>query len=424
MTEQINVEKDVNIHLEDRQKSRSFFWFIWVLYAVVYMTKNCYNSAMAGIVAEGLLTKSQTGLISAMFYLVYTPLQIVGGMVSDRFSPERMIKIGLLGGALANLVIFLNQNYYVMMGAWMFNAVAQFGIWPSVFKIISAQLVRSERKNMIYLISFSSYGGLLLSYLLAAVVHSWQYNFAMSALSLVLLALVLHLYEKYLQPYWKWDAPEKLVGKAETADEALRKIPTLKILKASGFFFVLTGVILAVVVSQSRSTLTPIMLVENYDSVSPSAGNLLHIFTIVAGMAGTLIAGKFLSNIKNEVTAICVLHAAMVPFLLLCGFAGEFPIPAIIVFLCIVACMESVIGTLRNYYNAQFVKYGKSGTAAGICNAGVSLSFMIAAYGMPKVVEEFGWNALLGLWPVLIVLSLGVYIPVIRRFGKFKNQGI
>ena len=33
----INVERDVNVHLENKRKSRAFFWFMWIIYAVVMM---------------------------------------------------------------------------------------------------------------------------------------------------------------------------------------------------------------------------------------------------------------------------------------------------------------------------------------------------------------------------------------------------
>ena len=117
----IDLEKDINIHFEDRQKSRAFFAFLWILYAVVYLTKNCFNGALSAIVTEGMMTKSQTGLIIGIFYLVYAPGQVVGGFVSDRFSPEKLIRFGLLGAALSNAIIFFNQNYYVMLAAWVFN---------------------------------------------------------------------------------------------------------------------------------------------------------------------------------------------------------------------------------------------------------------------------------------------------------------
>ena len=92
----INIEHDINIHLENKVVSRRFFLYIFAMYSLVCMTKNCFNGALADIVTEGVLTKSQTGFITAMFYIVYTPLQIVGGIFADKFSPELMIKIGFL----------------------------------------------------------------------------------------------------------------------------------------------------------------------------------------------------------------------------------------------------------------------------------------------------------------------------------------
>ena len=136
----INVEHDINIHLENKGVSRRFFIYIFLMYSLVCMTKNCFNGALADIVSEEILTKSQTGLITAMFYIVYTPLQIVGGIFADRFSPERMIKIGLIGGAIANTIIFFNHNYYVMLASWIFNAVVQFALWPSTYKIRTVQI--------------------------------------------------------------------------------------------------------------------------------------------------------------------------------------------------------------------------------------------------------------------------------------------
>ena len=109
MESSISVDK-VHMHLENKKVSRNFFWMLWIMYAVVYMTKNCYSAAMASIVYEGVLTKSQTGLISAAFYFVYAPLQVVGGLFADKYNPERMIKIGLVGSGISNLIIFLNQN--------------------------------------------------------------------------------------------------------------------------------------------------------------------------------------------------------------------------------------------------------------------------------------------------------------------------
>ena len=36
----------------NKKISRNFFWMIWLMYAVVCMTKNCYSGAMAAIVSD------------------------------------------------------------------------------------------------------------------------------------------------------------------------------------------------------------------------------------------------------------------------------------------------------------------------------------------------------------------------------------
>jgi sugar phosphate permease len=416
----INIERDVNIHLENRKVSRKFFWFIWVVFAVVSMTKNCYNGSLASIVSEGVLTKSQTGTITAIFYLVYTPFQILGGILSDKHSPERMIKIGLIGAVIANTIIFFNQNYYIMLGAWAFNGIIQFGIWPSVFKIFSSQLVRSERSQMSFYISFSATAGVLISYIIAAMIPDWRYNFAVSAVFLLACVVGLHIFEKYLNPYMKWDAKE-------IKDDSSKKktdVSVMKVFVASGFFFMLFGMILSVTVSQTRATLTSVMLVENYDTVAPSLGNILTAVMILAGLAGNLIAGKFMKKVKNEVGFIVIIAIAKIPFLLACTMVGTFPVSIMITMLSVVACLESASDLTKTYYTMHFTKYGLSGTAAGILNAGSAFSYMVAAYVMPRIVEEFGWHSLLVLLPILIGIAILSFCIIIKCFGKFKKSAI
>lgn len=416
----INIERDVNIHLENKKVSREFFWFIWIVYAVVCMTKNCYNGSLASIVSEGVLSKSQTGSITALFYLVYTPFQILGGMLSDKHSPERMIKIGLVGAAIANTIIFFNQNYYVMLGAWLFNGIIQFGIWPAVFKIFSSQLVRSDRSQMSFYISFSGTAGVLVSYILAAIIPDWRYNFAVSAVFLLVCVVVLQIFEKYLNPYMKWDAKEI----KEDSSKKKTNVSAMKVFAASGFFFLLFGMILTVTVSQTRASLTSVMFVENYDTVAPSLGNILTAIMILAGFAGNFIAGKIIKKVKNEVSFIIVISIAKFPFLLACTMVGTLPVSIMITMLSVVASLESASELVKTYYTVYFTKYGLSGTAAGILNAGNAFSYMVAAYVMPRIVEEFGWRTLLTLLPILIGIAVLSFCIIIKCFGRFKKSAI
>lgn len=421
----INMEKDTKIHLENKKESRIFFWFIWLLYAIVYMTKNAYNGALASIVDEGILTKSQTGFITGMFYLVYAPFQVVGGIAADRYSPERMIKIGLIGGAVANIIIFFNQNYYVMLFTWIFNGIIQFGIWPSIFKIITSQLVRSDRSKMMFYITFSSSVGLILSYLLAAAMPTWEYNFASSAVFLLVFAAGLHIFEKHLNPLMKWDKDEKdeSIQKIEIKKE-LTKIPTMKVFIAGGFAFMFITTILATITSQSRSNLTSVMFVENYEFVSPALGNVLSALLIGMGILGTVFAGKISQKVKNEPFAVALIYLALTPVYAVTLLVGKVPIYLIAAALCVASMLESGAGLFRNYYSMEYTKYGKSGTAAGIMNAGSAVSFMLAAYVVPLLAEKFGWSAVTIMWPSMVIISALLLFIIVKRYKKFKNGDI
>ena len=416
----INLDRDVNVHFEDRRKSRIFFLFLWFLYSFVYLTKNCFNGALSDIVTEGLMTKSQTGLITALFYLVYTPGQIAGGFICDKVSPEKLIKIGLLGGTIANAIIFFNQNYYVMLSAWLFNALAQFALWPAVFKIISSQLVRSDRKQMLFGISFSSTAGLILSYLLAAIVSDWRYSFAFSAIVLLVFAISLHLMDKWASPHLKWDPPSAIIP---DRDHPATRMSTFKVFSLSGFFPFLIATLLVVIVTQSNASLAPVMLVENYKNISPTIGNLLNIFMLAAGLGGTLFANTFLiRNLKNhpKVTALSLLIP--LPFCLLCPRVGKIPVSAMVALLCVLSCISSITVLIRSNYTATFVKYGKNGAAAGILNAGASVSFMLASYVIPRIQESFGWVITLWTWPVLISVAIPLFLLAGWQYAKFSRM--
>ena len=52
MKSELNVERDINLHFENKRVSRHFLLYIFLMYALVYMTKNCFNGALADIKAS------------------------------------------------------------------------------------------------------------------------------------------------------------------------------------------------------------------------------------------------------------------------------------------------------------------------------------------------------------------------------------
>lgn len=424
---------DTNIHLENKKASRAFFVFIWIMYAMVYMTKSCFSGALASIVAEGSLTLTETSIISAAFYIAYTPLQILGGIYADKYSPEKLIAIGLLGSAVSNVVIFFNQSFWVMLVAWVFSAIIQFSLWPAVYKIMSSQLVRSDRSKMIFFMSFASSGGLILTYIISAFIPKWQYNFAISAVVLVVLAVILFIFCRFLSPIMKKDKTEMIVEDLDPNDNPSTGLSPMKIFMISGFMALLPAVLMRTMVEQGAKTLSPTMLSQSYESISPTLGNLLNILIIIAGVAGTFLV-KFVlfpKIIKNELVCYILLLGITFPFTIILRFVGDLPVGVIVFALCMVSLFLSATHLLTQYFNMHFVKYGLNGTAAGILNAAASFGLVLNYCVFGPTAESLGWPTVTTLWIVMIVIGvIGIafgirpsikFIKNLQRYNKAKE---
>ena len=420
----LKVEHDVHIHIENVRVSRWFFVLLFAIYSITYMTKGCFSGSLADIVAEGVFTNSETGLISAVFYMIYTPLQIVGGIVADKYNPERLIKIGLLGGAVCNAVIFFNQNYYVMLITWAINAVIQFGIWPSIFKIMTSQLYPGDRTEMIFIMSLTATVGLLGTFVLAAAVPRWEYNFAVSAGLLLLCAVMLHIGDRRVDKYVVDDANTSRTEKSQSVAPIMINTgeSTASLFRRSGFILMLVPAFVRSAVGQSVKSISPTFIMESFE-VAPSTSNLLNILIIIFGVVGTVLVRFVLKNkVKNEVVGIItfMLPALFIAIALL--FSSTLWVT--IVLLCALALTTTAPSLFISYFNSQFAKYGKNATAAGISNAASSLGVCTASYIYPLLADHMGWTAVIVAWAVFMIVSLvvlAITLPISLKFAKVES---
>ncbi len=415
---------DINIHFENKKASRAFFVFLWIMYAMVYMTKSCFSGALASIVAEGSLTLTETSIISASFYIAYTPLQILGGIFADKYSPEKLILIGLLGSTVSNVVIYFNQSFWVMLTSWVFSAIIQFALWPAVYKIMSSQLVRSDRSKMIFFMSFASSGGLILTYVISAFLPDWRLNFAISAITLVVLAIILLIFCKLFNPIMKRDASPRVIEDLDPHDNPSTGLSPMGIFCISGFMALLPAVLMRTLVEQGAKTLSPTMLSQSYESISPTLGNLLNVLIIIAGVGGTFLL-KFLifpRFIKNELICYLVLLGITLPFTVILRFVGELPVGVIVFALCMTSLLLSATHLLTQYFNMHFVKYGLNGTAAGILNAAASFGLVLNYCVFGPTAEVMGWQTVTTLWIVMVIVGMvGVAFGIKPSIKFIKN---
>ena len=396
------------------QSSALLFILVFVLYALVYMTKNCYSAAMASIVNEGIMTKSQTGLIASMFYIVYAPFQVIGGIAADKYSEKTLIAVGVIGAGIANLLIYFVQNYIGMIIIWSLNAAMQFGIWPGIFKIITTRIIPSQRVKSVFYISISSSVGLFLSYLLSMFITNWKHNFLLSAVILFVSAAV------FVVGYTKLD---KNLEKAENAPVVKQAANgnILNLFFGSGLLLLFVVYLGVNLLNLGVKSLVPVMLMESYEAVSPATANGLNIILVVVGPIGMLLAKNETFSRFNCVSVISALLVASLPFLAVITFLGKIPMAVIVA--SFTAMMLFLASTMPFFSQVSlfFHKYGRSATIAGIFNGMAALGIVLANYVFTRLAEAKGWIFTARCWVVMAafawVLS-AVTIPVWKKFIK------
>ncbi len=398
-----------------KKTSIRFFAAVFILYTLVYMTKNCFSAAMAATVDAGVLTKTQTGMINAVFYLLYAPLQLLGGRLADRTDPTRLIQLGLLGGAVANAVIFFFPHYGVMLIAWGFNAIVQLGVWPSVIRIISTWLHPAHRERATFIIAFSTSLGLMLAYLVAAVIGTrWEHNFSLSCGILLLLSAGLYILTR------RMDLPTATTQPRQAAVTP----PSQGLFRRSGLLLMALCVLLRTTVEIGVKTLSATLLMESYPAVSPAVGNALGAGILLSGIVGTLLIHAWLTRHNSNLQSVTLwLFILCVPALGLLCVSTHIPLWGTIAVLCLVTAATSGTHYTLMRCTLHFAPYGKSGTVAGLTNASAAVGIILQSTLTNTLAERAGWHAVEVSWLATIVVCSILTAAVLPRWQRFTKGG-
>lgn len=405
-------------YIEDHKKSIYLFSLVFISYAIIYMTKNCYSAAMTSIVAEGIMTKSQTGFIAAMFYLIYAPFQIIGGILSDKYDPDKLILIGVAGAGVSNLLVyFFSTNYIAMTIIWSLNAAAQFGIWPSIFRITATELSPDHRNKGVFFISFASTIGLLMSYILASLISRWEYNFLISAIVLFFIAAVFFLVYSSIKKDMTSVEPVTYTGHDTPSSQ--KKYSTLHIIIISGLPLVFIIYIIQNIINLGIKALAPVMFMESYANVSPALANIFNTVLIVAAPLGMVVSRIRFLNRFNLMQKIALFFVAALPFLVALTFIGKIGLVWLILSLTLLMVITGALTVFFSFISKAFEKFGCVATVSGSMNCMASLGIVISNYVFAKLADSYGWgfttNCLLGIAIAALILGI-IVIPIWKRF--------
>ena len=408
-------------YLSNAKASILLFVAVLSTFTFISMTKQCFSSAMAFIVDEGIMTRSQTGTIVAIFYLFYGVLQLVGGIITDKHNPERFLTFGFIGAGLCNLAVYFNQTFSFVVVIWVLNAFSQFAVWPAVFKICASMLKEEHRPQALFLISYANSLGIVINYAVAALIPHWKLNFLISAIGLLGFALVWEIVVHCIHPFIEEAEVELPDTPVHTHYHDKQKdTHFLALLITSGMLLFLVVLLTRAIFDNGLKTLVATMINDNYSNVTPAVATALSIIILVMGALGPTLGHLIYPHfIKNEVTSTILLFAAGTPFGVLLLLTGKVDYWWIVIFLSFLVLMMNATALFTNYIAARFNKWGKSATLAGAFNMMAALGIVVSNFVFTRIVDNFGWMATIWVWVVLLVLSnilLWVIAPMWKRF--------
>ncbi len=415
----------MNKTLEDRKSSLILVLVCFVMYTTLALTRYAYTSAIAGIINDGIFSKAAAGTINSSFYITYGLSQFLGSFYVDRISPFKTISIALIGTVLANIAMSVSSSFAVILIARSFCGLVQFGIWPALLKVISEYICSDYRRKSMYFMPMGLQIGLILSLLTAAIVlkiGNWQDLFTVSYVSLGICTVIFFVTVTIVDKKAVYIEPKK-EEKTEVKTEEKSNISTLKLILSSGALFVFVVALARSLVSAGFESWVPTMLMESYN-LSPSFSSVLTTITTIANtLAVFVVMALYPRFFKTEYFATGMFFLMLLPMVITIVFIGK--IGLIIVLTAIVFAnlfRNAIQQFMAVEIPAGYKKFNKAGMMAGLINVFGCIGGAVAGTIFGYTADNFGWNATILSWAVLVFVGMAASFAAIPVWKKFSSK--
>ncbi len=142
------------------------------------------------------LDYTQAGLVVSVFGLSYGIGQLPAGWLADRIGPRIMITIGIIGVALAGLLVGLSQTYVMLIALLALMGVAGGGYHPSAAPMISASVEPRNRGRALGFHLIGGSGSFFLAPLIAAAIAAawgWRGSFIGLAVPTLIFGIIFYV---------------------------------------------------------------------------------------------------------------------------------------------------------------------------------------------------------------------------------------
>ena len=400
--------------LTDRKQINRLAILFMLTYMVSYMTRINYGAIVAEMVVETGISKPMLSLALTGSFITYGIGQIISGICGDKFSPKKLVTIGLIVTVAMNALIPLCQNQYQMLAVWCVNGFAQSFMWPPIVKLMTGLLSSEDYNNVMVKVQLGSSSGTIAIYLLAPLIisiSSWRLVFIFCAIVGAIMIVG-----------WNALALDVPVGKRDTSvSPSAAKEKTPSALKWA-LAFIMLAIIVMGMLRDGVNTWMPSYIDETYNLGSVIAiltGVVLPILAIICFRAASVLYTKKLHN--PSVCSLVFFGGASLASLILVLTNGMNAILSVFLFSILSGCMSGVNMMLICTLPRFFKKSGKVSSVSGILNACTYVGSALSTYGIAILAEGSGWSTTLLI--LFILAAAATLLTLISAFPWNKIFG-
>ncbi|MFG1175146.1 MFS transporter [Erwiniaceae bacterium CAU 1747] len=379
-------------------KTVIIFFLGWV---VIYAARSVLSPLMPQIETEFGLSKSQLGLISSLFFLAYTLLQIPAGLLGDRSGRKRILLSGFMLFTLFMAAISISPNFMFFMLLWMLTGASQ-GVYYGPQYALSSEAIPKKwitlgsaviGSGMSFGIAFGYY---LSSFMIERFHTSWKMPFLAMALPVLIVVLLMLVFIREKAPATDATPPASVKKQGDFRFADLFKNRNLLMAYITifcsiyGFFVIITWL--------------PYYLQKERGMDIVHAASIASIVPWIS-VLGTLICSYVSDRLgRRKPVILCMLpfsllaifgivysatEAALIAVLVLYGFIGKISLNPVLIALVADNAPRAALSTAFGLYNffgmaaSIFAPYltGFIADSTGSLNAGFYFAAMITVVG-------------------------------------------
>lgn len=413
--------------LTSEKSSRILVITCWLIYMIAYLTRNTYAASIVHLTGDGLITTSMAGLVSTCYFISYGSGHLINGILADRVSPVPMLGIGIIGTAVANLLMpLVIPSVPLMIVVWTANGFFESMLWAPIVVLLSGVIAEKLRYSSIAAISSSRPTGQILAYLFSALCSylgvGFKVSFIIAAICAVLSCVLLAVVSSAA-----FSAPDVQIVEIRPKEkkEKDRSTSILHLMAASGALIFLLPVVFHGMLKDGVNTWVPTILRDTFDA-SATLSTVLAIILPLAGLMGVLF-GNFLLGRKrllgnHPLIGIIIMLITAIPTALLLQ-AKALTLLVGVICLCLISfLMESFNHVFSVMMPAQFATFGKAATVSGIINSLVYIGSAISTYAFGAVAEQVGWSMTTLMWLALALTAAVILTFAIKPWMRFMQK--